>query len=152
MQNTKFDSLEWKHEGRQLNGYGNLDDLKIKVILDPITYANYRGINVTFAVFDGTQYSESFKDKGTLNSGKIIGAVTNAIKDQLTQHHWDFVVIISKDNVESRHKLYVRIAHRFVRELGLGEMELDHNGEKVLVLSKLSSVELNKIKTEIEKT
>lgn len=150
MLDTKFDSLEWKHEGKQLNGYGVLGDIKTKVTLDPITYASKNGINITFSVFDGAQYSEEFKDQGTSSSAKIIGAVTNAIKEQLKSHHWDFVLIISKDNVETRHKLYVRIAHRFVRELGLGSMELERDGEKIIILSKLAGETLSKIKSEIE--
>jgi len=150
MLDTEFDKIEWKYNGPLLNGYGILDDIKIKITLDPITYANCDGINITFAVFDGSQYIKEFKDQGTLSSGKIIGAVTNAIKHQLSLHNWDFVMIISKDNVEARHKLYVRIARRFIRELGLGEMELDKNGAKVLVLSKLDNEKLAKIKDEIE--
>jgi hypothetical protein len=150
MLDTEFDKIEWKQEGLQINGYGNLGDIKARVTLDPISYNKIDGINLTFAIFDGQKYDEAFKDQGTLNSGKIIGAVTNAIKHQLSLHNWDFVMIVSKDNVEVRHKLYVRIASRFSRELSLSKMELDKDNDKIIILSKLSNEKLAKIKDEIE--
>lgn len=150
IQNTSFDKIEWKLEGALLSGYGIIDNVNIKVILDPITYGSMNGINVTFAVLQGIKYEESFTDKNTLISAKIIGCVTNAIKSQLTNFNWDFISVISKDNIESRFKLYLRISNRISRELGLSVLEIDKNKAKILVLSKLSNEELSLIKDKIE--
>jgi len=146
MLNSKLENLEWKQEGTKLVGFGEIEKFKIKINLDPITYAGYDGINVSFALLEGSVYTEKFQDKNTVEASKIIGAVTNAIKLQLDKLDWSFIVVVSKDNVEARHRLYVRIADRVRKELLLNQTDFDHGNNKILILSKLLSSELEEIK------
>ena len=146
MLDTKFSTLVWKHEGTKLVGFGEIEKFKIKIDFDPITYAGHDGINISFALLEGSEYTEKFQDKNTVEASKIIGAVTNAIKLQLDKLDWSFIVVVSKDNVEARHRLYVRIADRVRKELLLNQTDFSKGSDKVLILSKLTSSELEEIK------
>lgn len=146
MLDTQFSTLVWNHNGQKLVGLGEIEKFKIKIDLDPITYAWHDGINVSFAMLEGSDYTEKFQDKDTVEASKIIGAVTNAIKLQLDKLDWSFIVVVSKDNVEARHRLYVRIADRVRKELFLNQTDFDRGSDKVLILSKLTSSELEEIK------
>ncbi len=60
------------------------------------------------------------------NASSLIGAITNAFKEHINEYEYDFLILIAKDDVETRLKLYSRIARRLAREQGM----YDHSGKR----------------------
>lgn len=123
---TRFDNvLHWEAKGANLEAIGHLDDEQIKVILNPIKYQKYNGVNLVFQVLD--HKTNAFSEKiGTSksSSSRIIGAVQNAFVDKINDFKFDFVVAVAKDNLDSRSKLYSAIFRRAAIKLGLGTAEI----------------------------
>ena len=138
MLNTKFDTLTWSNEGNKDIGSGQLDDLKIRVVLDPITYQQYHGLNLTFATWNGKKFSEVIHAISTDKTAKIIGAVTNAFKDRIKEYEWDFLTLIAKDEVEveKRMRLYTHIADRLAKEQLIDQINERKDGNGVIVIGK----------------
>lgn len=134
MLDTKFNSIKWESDGIKINGVGYVDDIKIKVSLLSITYLKFNGLNLTFSIWDGKEYSESFNTIETTKAARIIGCVTNAIKDKIKEYNWDFLTIIAKDNIKSRMRLYTHISDRISRELLLNQINEIKNGAGVIVI------------------
>lgn len=137
MLDTKFDSINWLDSPIGTLGTGTVKGTNVQIKLTPITYDQYSGVNITFAVQSGNEYTEVFQDNDSRQAAYIIGAVTNAVKDKLAQFDWDFIVLIAKDNVEARSRLYTRIADRLQREQQLGYSTLEVRGVHLTVMSQL---------------
>jgi hypothetical protein len=136
MLNIKFDTLVWNHEGNKDVGSGQLDDLEIRVVLDPIIYQQYHGLNLTFAVWNGKKFSEVIHAISTDKAARIIGAVTNAFKDRIKNCEWVFLTLIAKDEVEKRMRLYTHIADRLAREQLIDQINERKDGNGVIVIGK----------------
>jgi len=137
MLNTKFDnSLNWNIEAGKDIAIGTLDDLKIKISIDPISYEKLVGLNLVFGIWDGEDFKELAGSIKTQISAKIIGAVTNAFKERIDHYEWDFLTLIAKDNVETRMKLYTRMADRLSREGLHHQINERKDGNGVIVIGK----------------
>lgn len=155
MLDTKFDSLSWIVHSDRVEGTGiiNKDNaIQIKLTVKPVTYADVEGVNVTFAVYDGTKYTEVFQNNDARNSAQIIGAVTNALKDKLDEFEWDFITLIAKDNVSSRSRLYTHIADRISKERGLGFIDFNTRNAHVTLLTSLTADQTRKLVDSITNT
>jgi hypothetical protein len=136
MLNTKFNSITWKQDGHKDIGVGLLGDIKVQVVLTSITYDKHIGLNLTFGVWDGKDFSESAGTEVDANTTSIIGAVTNALTSRIEEYEWDFLTLIAKDNVDKRMKLYTRIADRLARESLSSQINERKSGAGVIVIGK----------------
>ncbi len=141
MLDTTFDTLSWSTHDNGVEGVGSIGDFQVKLTLTSVTYAELDGVNVTFAVYDGAKYTEVFQNADTKNSALLIGAVTNALKDKLSEFEWDFVLLVAKDNISSRSKLYPHIAKRISKERGLGYVEFNVRNSHITLLTSLPADE-----------
>lgn len=113
---TMFDSISWQvQEGKDI-GEGTLGKLRVQLIIEPISYHELRGLNLIFKVWTGSEFSELTASIETQQAASLIGAVTNAFKTQVKHYTWDFLMLVAKDNLQARSKLYTRIADRICRE------------------------------------
>ncbi len=136
MLNTEFDKLsDWSVIGGVDTCYGMVGDVEVRMTLAPITVRSLNGINVSFAVWDGIKHAEVSGAVDTAIAGKIIGAVTNTLKDRLQHYDWDFVVAVAKDNIQTRMKLYQRVAMRIGKEQHIAYGSRMENGVGFVVLS-----------------
>ena len=134
--NTKFENLKWVIEDNRDVAYGAVDGIKLKLILDPINFKKWSGLNLTFSVWDGEFYKETIGTIQTEKFAKIVGAITNAFKDRVKDYDWDFLSLVAKDEVERRMRLYTSIANRIYRELGLGINRTTRDGVGIIIIGR----------------
>lgn len=134
--NTQFEDLKWQTEGNKDVAYGEVDGIKIKLILDPINFKEWSGMNLTFSVWDGKIYKETIGAIQTEKFAKIVGAITNAFKARVKDYDWDFLLLIAKDEVEKRMRLYTSIANRIFRELRLGINQTKRDGVGIIIIGR----------------
>ncbi len=159
MLERKFDDIEWEVEGNEVIGVGAVDGIDVQVRLSAITYYNEQGLNVVFALKDEngkfSERSGTFKNATVKQASSIIGAVANAVIQKLDDYDWSFVTMIAKDNIETRMKLYQRIAHRIKttrKHPELYEFFGKVNGEGLVALVKKDASHiLKKIESEADK-
>lgn len=149
MMNRKFDSApRWKRVGDVDVADASVDEAEVRVNLEPIVYYGVKGVNISFEVKDeSVEYAQT---AGTIQgsvklASAIIGAVSNAVLDRLQEYEWSFVIFAAKDNIETRMKLYTRVADRIRRtrrHLGLYKFAGYVKGEGVVILGNSDAVEV----------
>ena len=119
----------------------NVDGLMIRLNLEPKVYNLGKDvvdfINISFeAEIDGGFSSEL--TKLSQNGSKVIGVVSNAIKEKLSEFNYSALTFIAFDNVERRISLYSRIVSNNLHHLGKSYMnvKLDSGGTAIVVFSK----------------
>jgi len=139
MYDAKFQKLSWYVESGAHVGIGEVEDLKVRVVIDPTSYDAYQGANLTFGVWDGKEFTEKYRNVGTLNASKIIGAVKNALVEKILEFDVKFVILVAKDNVEQRTRIYQQLAKIIAAEQKLeAPFKFDVRDCKVTLVSWLT--------------
>lgn len=84
---SKFDYIKWKFDDKIDIGKGSFEKITIEISLLNIKIDNYHGLKLSFiSSYDIEDYSIDM-----IKSSKIVGIVTNAIKERINDHYWDFI-------------------------------------------------------------
>ena len=129
-------SIDWSAVDGTEVGYGEIDGERVQLRLEPITFHEHQGFNLSFAVWDGEKFSENMQAKSLHGRARLIGAVTNGLIDHLQSKSWEFLTAVAKDGIDSRGPLYLRIAMRIAREHKWYFDSLNVRGAAVTVVSK----------------
>lgn len=131
--NTRI-PFQWTQDGTELQGNGNLDDVKIGITISALTYQGLNGCNLAFTTEQDGMPIETFRNEFGLLSSKIIGAVVNEFNSKLKEYDVDFVCLVAKDHVEKRASLYKIIATKLARENLMHVKTFKYDGTLVTVM------------------
>jgi hypothetical protein len=144
----RFETLTWQVVDGNDTADGMIAGIRVKLKLSPLSFHDAKGLNISFALQneDGNFSELTGARKATeKEAAMIIGAVSNAVIDRLREYDWDFVVMIAKDNIQTRMKLYSRIANRVKTTIRTPEM-FEHsgfwNGDGIVALAKKGSTHI----------
>ena len=140
--NTRFDEISWNHEESNIIGVGIIGDLKIQLIISPHTYRYrkekkvYTFLNLIFKTWDGSSYSEEMGHIKTDKLSSMISCITLALQDKIKDYEWDWFTLIAKNNINSRMKLYSRIADVISKNMNTKKIMNTNSNEGVIMLAK----------------
>lgn len=152
LERTFDNELQWKDHGDACSVDGTTENIDVRVSLSSVEYYGEHGVNIVFSV--KTPSGEFSQDIGSVKASQkqtvaIIGAVSNAVLDRIDHYDWEFVTIAAKDNIDTRMKLYNRIADRLKSKLGLLKFSGFVKRQGIIVLGKPGTEELiNRFKKE----
>ncbi len=115
---TKIPVENWKTIDDSKIGELVIDDATYIIKLDPLTYTfdkkTYNFINVVFRkMIDGIESEDlTYTNKA---GSKVIGAIVNAVKDEIKKFKTDAIVFVATDHVEQRMRIY----NKLLTNLGL---------------------------------
>lgn len=134
--NSKFEKNKWEKRGETLVGTGVIDGETFEIHIEPGSYPfngkTYRFINVAFKKIVNGKPVEDLQFNSS-NGSKILGAIANAVQEQLNNFDTDAIVFVATDNVEKRMRIYNAIIRRkWGHGLGTSIQNIDiGNGAKL---------------------
>lgn len=115
---TKIPPNSWTTEvdGTKV-GHLKINEADYYIRLEPKTYAfekvTYTFINIAFTKLINGKESEKLTYDNKTGS-KVLGAISNAMRDELQKYEADAIVFIATDHVEKRMSIY----NKLIREFG----------------------------------
>jgi len=137
--NYRAPHSDWKLVGDRLERELNVDGDEIVVSLEPKIFT-FNGqaidfINISFEGLKNGVRTAQLTGK-LLNGSKVIGAVTNAIVDELTNYDYSALTFISFDHVERRSSIYARIVRNNLHKFGTSyrtDVKMTNGGRAIIV-------------------
>lgn len=135
--NTSIPVDSWKQEGKNLYSYINIDDEIFRIEFEPISYQEYNAINIGFSKIVNDHPSQEIVLQSK-NASRIIGAITTAMFDKLSDFSYDAVIFIARDNVTQRMRVYNYIAKKFHQKFKymIENIKLENGQQMTALLSK----------------
>ena len=110
-----------------------------RLSLAPHKYNGLYGFSAGFSTEDENGlWSDKIGLVTADNASAVIGAVKSALVEKLNDSKWEYVLFISKDDVDRRHRIYLAVVKRSLHELNVscGYREEEIRGAKIVILAK----------------
>lgn len=139
MFNTKINIDSWKDNGNKRVGHIKINDADYYINLEPHDYNfNDKKINFINVSFDklvnGTKTQELTYDNKS--GSKVIGAIFNAILEEISKYEVDAIVFIALDNVEKRMRIYNSLIGKITNFLSYKEnVKLPNNSSMTIIFN-----------------
>lgn len=117
---TVISISEWKTIDKRHVGKLEIDNEVFLIYIEPIFYKiqsipekhQIDILNIAFAKIDESNNPSQQLVLTSKNGSKILGAITNALLNEISKYKFDLIMFISKDNYDKRMNIYNMIANR----------------------------------------
>ena len=115
-----YTPVSWSSTREGVNGRFEFEDRVYEIQLHPFTYPfddhNFGCINIGFVVYvDGKPTTEITPSS---NPMQLMSIITNAVNTKIIEYDIDALVLVSTNSVDSRSKLYNRLAYKYGSTFG----------------------------------